>query len=38
MDKFQEMRVFSAVVEASSFVAAAEKLGDVESRSFAICF
>ncbi len=27
MDKFQEMRVFSAVVEASSFVAAADNLG-----------
>lgn len=27
MDKFQEMRVFSAVVEASSFVAAADSLG-----------
>jgi DNA-binding transcriptional LysR family regulator len=27
MDKFQEMRVFSAVVDASSFVAAADSLG-----------
>jgi DNA-binding transcriptional LysR family regulator len=27
MDKFQEMRVFSAVVDASSFVAAADCLG-----------
>jgi DNA-binding transcriptional LysR family regulator len=27
MDKFQEMRVFSAVVEAASFVAAADSLG-----------
>jgi DNA-binding transcriptional LysR family regulator len=27
MDKYQEMRVFTAVVEASSFVAAADSLG-----------